>query len=54
MSQLKSIRITDPYVIRRVEEEQRRTKEKTAAKTAIRMILERAMQGQQAQQAARA
>lgn len=35
------IRITDPYILRAVAEEQSRTDEKSATKTACRLISER-------------
>jgi hypothetical protein len=38
---LTEIRITDPYVIRLVEAEQKKTGEKTATKTAGRLLIER-------------
>jgi hypothetical protein len=41
---ISNIRIVDPHILRLVEEEQRRTGEKTPTKTAQRMIVERAAQ----------
>ena len=39
-----SIRIEDPYVIKLVQDEQRRSGEKTPTKTAQRMLIEHAAQ----------
>ena len=39
--QVTAIRIADPYVVKLVADEMRRTGEATAAKTAARLIMER-------------
>lgn len=44
MSRITNIRITDPYILELVEKEQERSREATPAKTAQRMIIERAAQ----------
>jgi hypothetical protein len=44
VKEVKDIRITDPYVRRRVEAARRRAGESTSTKTAARLILERLAQ----------